>query len=135
MSNVSRGIRNNNPFNIKKSLNSWKGKLKFSADETFEQFQTMDYGLRAGFQLLRGYIARGFDTTEKIINRFAPTSENNVARYINFVCEDSPLAPYTQISVNSLTFFWLCQKILRYESHFELSYDRYIKVVEKFRLW
>lgn len=133
---ITRGIKNNNPFNIRKSVNSWQGKLKFSKDKDFEQFCSMDYGLRAGIQLLRnGYIAKGFDTVEKIIPRYAPASENDVQSYIAFVLQDSPLRAEEKLSVNSLNFYWLCQKMCLYESHFELSYEKYINVVKKFRLW
>lgn len=133
----TRGIRNNNPFNIKRSSSSWKGKINIakSSDKVFEQFITMDYGLRAGFRLLQNYLVKGYDTPEKIIKRFAPSSENNVDRYLLFVVEDCPLSASTKIGLNSLTFFWLCQKILKYESNFDLSYDKYTSIIKKFNLW
>ena len=55
---ATRGIRNNNPFNIKKSPNKWLGKKSVSSDPVFEQFETMDYGIRAGIVLLRRYVKR-----------------------------------------------------------------------------
>lgn len=133
---IPRGIRNNNPFNIKRTYNSWKGKLKNGTDKDFEQFRTIDYGLRAGFLLLRNaYIAKGFNTVEKIIPRFAPATENNVSRYCDYIVANSPLDYDTKISVNSLSFYWLCQRICLYESRFDLSYDKYIDVIKKFNLW
>lgn len=133
---ITRGIRNNNPFNIRLSQNSWKGKIApfKNTDKEFEQFKTMRYGLRAGFLLLRNYISKGYNTVEKIINRFAPASENNVVSYIAFICENSSLTPSSSISLNSLTFYWLCQNILRYESHYELDYNTYLSVMKEFRL-
>ena len=64
----TRGIRNNNPFNIKRSSSRWLGKVPFkdSSDQVFEQFTDIDYGLRAGFILLRNYIKRGDNTYQKI---------------------------------------------------------------------
>ena len=69
----TRGIRNKNPFNIRRSNNSWRGKTALNPDKEFERFTSMDYGLRAGFLLLRNaYLSKGFNTVELIINRFAP---------------------------------------------------------------
>lgn len=130
---MTRGIRNNNPFNIKLSYNSWLGKKKKNSDGMFEQFRSIDYGLRAGMQLLRGYIARGYDTPAKIINRFAPSSENNVVAYLSFVCDGS-LHPDDNLSVNSLNFYNLCAKICMYESKYQFDYDDFVRIRKKFRL-
>lgn len=81
---VIRGIRNNNPFNIKKSSYKWIGKVE-SNDPVFEQFKDLKYGCRAGLKLLLNYVRKGFDTPSKIIHRFAPTSENNTKNYIDFI--------------------------------------------------
>lgn len=134
---VSRGVRNKNPFNIKRSQNSWKGKIAHfkSTDDTFEQFTSLDFGLRAGFLLLRNYLHKGYDTPKKIIERYAPPSENITSAYLRFVVEDSPLDIDTKIGVDSLTFYWLCQRILRFESSYELTYNHYRDIVEQFRLW
>lgn len=131
----TRGIRNKNPFNIKLSQNSWLGKVSNAknTDRVFEQFKEIDYGLRAGMQLLRGYIARGYDTPDKIIKRFAPSSENNTTAYLLFVL-DSPLHSDDNLSVNSLNFYWLCQRICLYESQYDFKYDDYIRIKQRFRI-
>lgn len=132
----TRGICNKNPFNIKISENSWLGKIAISknSDKVFEQFYQMDYGLRAGMQLLRGYIARGYDTPEKILNRFAPRTENKTDSYLAYVL-DSPLHADDNLSVNSLNFYWLCQKICMFESKYDFTYDHYESIRQRFRLW
>lgn len=132
---VTRGIRNKNPFNIKLSNNSWLGKINNlkNSDHVFEQFKSLDYGLRAGMQLLRGYISRGYDTPSKIIRRFAPSSENNTSNYLNFVL-DSPLNADDNLSVNSMNFYWLCQRICLFESQYVFSYDDYIRIKQRFRI-
>lgn len=132
----TRGIRNKNPFNIKRSINSWQGKLKVSSDSKFEQFCSMDYGIRAGIQLLlNGYIRKGYDTIEKIIPRYAPGSENRVDKYISFILENPCLVLDEKISVNSLDFFWLCQKIVKYESDYDLTYPEFDRIRKKFHLF
>lgn len=89
-----RGIRNNNPLNIRigSSLtkNPWKGqKLTDLKDKSFCEFTSMEYGARAGIVLLRGYIVKGFDTLEKIVTRWAPASDgNNPSSYVALVIKD-----------------------------------------------
>lgn len=91
-----RGIRNNNPLNIRKGCD-WKGERHPQTDPSFEEFQTMEYGIRAGFKLLKNYITgyggRGkpVRTINAIIRRWAPPSENATQRYIDFVAKDSKI--------------------------------------------
>ena len=61
-----RGIRNNNPLNIRKG-NSWKGERPKQTDDQFEEFVSMEYGLRAGFKLMRNHIT-GFKGTRPKMN-------------------------------------------------------------------
>lgn len=137
MEKVIRGIRNKNPFNIKISNNSWLGKInvKRNTDKTFEQFRELDYGLRAGIQLLRGYIIRGFDTPESIISRFAPSSENDSKSYLKFVCNVCNFAPDVNLRCNSIEFYRLCAAICTYESKYDLSLDKYRAVCTRFRIY
>lgn len=90
---IPRGIRNNNPLNIRVG-NSWRGEVSHSTDKSFEQFQTMEYGIRAGFIILRKYIKKyGRDTIRKIISAWAPYNENNTELYIQTVSKISGIAP------------------------------------------
>ena len=94
---IPRGIRNNNPLNIRVG-NVWLGEVPNPTDNEFEQFVSMFYGLRAGFILLRRYIRRYHLTTvPDIISRWAPNNENNTVKYIDTVCQLSGIAPDTQI--------------------------------------
>lgn len=82
---IPRGIRNNNPLNIRVG-NVWLGEVKNPTDPHFEQFNSMEFGLRAGFVLLRRYI-RHYKrlTIEDIISSWAPSNENNTRAYIDTV--------------------------------------------------
>lgn len=86
---IPRGIRNNNPLNIRIG-NVWLGEVKNPTDPHFEQFVSMEYGLRAGFVLLRRYI-RHYKrlTIEDIISSWAPSNENNTKAYIDSVVKIS----------------------------------------------
>lgn len=88
-----RGIRNNNPLNIRIG-NTWLGEVPKPTDSEFEQFVSIRYGLRAAFVILRRYIRRyGRNTPAKIIRAWAPAVENNTQRYIEVVCKRSLIAP------------------------------------------
>ena len=80
----ARGMRNNNPLNIIKSEKiNWQGEVKPSTDPNFAQFETLEYGLRAAFKLLRTYYTKhGCKTITQIISRWAPETENQVVAYI-----------------------------------------------------
>lgn len=99
---LPRGIRNNNPLNIKKG-NKWQGERPVQTDKVFEEFVSMQYGIRAGFYLLRKYISGyhgltpKFNTIELIIKRWAPPTENSTRRYIDFVCQETGLSSGTKI--------------------------------------
>lgn len=93
---VKRGLRNNNPGNIRISGSAWKGKVPTgqNTDGAFEQFVAPEYGIRAMGRLLNNYIAAGYDTIEKIVNRYAPASDNNhTENYIKFVSARTGLLP------------------------------------------
>lgn len=88
-----RGIRNNNPLNIRIG-NTWLGEVPNPTDSEFEQFVSPVYGLRAAFCILRRYIRRyGRNTVRKIVHSWAPSSENNCDAYIKIVCQQSKLEP------------------------------------------
>lgn len=96
-SKIPRGIRNNNPLNIRIG-NTWLGEVKNPTDNEFEQFVHVCYGLRAGFILLKRYINRyKLNTIEKIISRWAPHNENNTRSYINQVARGMNIEPDTPL--------------------------------------
>lgn len=82
----SRGVRNNNWLNIRRSSVIWKGQVFDDADKSFCRFETVFWGLRAALVLLRTYYTRyGCDTIRKVLERWAPPSENDTERYISNV--------------------------------------------------
>lgn len=87
---MSRGLRNCNPGNIRRSRSKFKGEVRPSRDAAFKQFETMAYGYRAMFVLLDTYHRRyGLTTIRGMISRWAPPSENFTDGYIRFVAERS----------------------------------------------
>ena len=97
-SKIPRGIRNNNPLNIRVG-NDWKGEVSDPTDHTFEQFTEMKYGVRAAFVVLHNYIVRHkINTIEKIVSRWAPSSENDTKAYINSVAKWMEQDPSTEVN-------------------------------------
>lgn len=90
---VPRGIRNNNPLNIRIG-NTWLGERQNPTDPAFEEFVSIEYGYRAAFSILRRYIRRyKRQTIADIISTWAPPSENATQRYIDFVANKMGIAP------------------------------------------
>ena len=80
---AARGIRNNNIGNIRVSKDQWEGAT--GDDGAFVTFDTPDSGVRALAKNLMSYGRQGYDSIEKIINRWAPPSENDTQSYIDSV--------------------------------------------------
>lgn len=84
---LPRGLRNNNPLNIRSTGVSWKGQCGVDQDG-FCIFINRPYGYRAAFRILCSYrVLHGITTIKEIVNRWAPPSENNTKSYIQFVCD------------------------------------------------
>lgn len=95
---TTRGLRNNNPLNIRTSPQRFLGETDICTDRAFKQFQTLEYGLRAAFVILRTYQRKHRLTTPAaMISRWAPRTENDTRRYISIVCRRSALAPDQQL--------------------------------------
>ena len=92
---LPRGIRNNNPLNVRRTKDQWKGMSKTQNDRSFCQFETMDYGWRAAFYLLtRTYYHKyRLYTIRGIVSKWAPPNENNTKAYIANVSQLTGIAP------------------------------------------
>ena len=80
----SRGLRNNNPLNIRKNAEQFQGEIK-GKDKSFKTFLSLPFGYRAGFVILGTYLSQGLNTIEKIIAHWAPPTENDTESYITHV--------------------------------------------------
>ena len=91
-----RGIRNNNPLNIRHSKDQWQGASNIQTDKHFVQFKSMAYGYRAAWRILHTYYKRLRErkkpfTVEHIISRWAPPSENDTKAYTRSVLKLSSI--------------------------------------------
>ncbi len=86
-----RGLRNNNPLNIRRIVDKWQGLSAEQTDRQFFQFRSLAYGFRAAFVIIRTYMRKyGLCSVEQIVRRWAPPEDhNNTEAYIRRVCEVS----------------------------------------------
>jgi len=95
-----RGIRNNNPGNIRHSASQWQGMAAQQTDPAFVQFVAPEYGIRALSKLLNNYATRdGLNTVRQIISKYAPSNENDTDAYSQAVARALGVTPDTVISV------------------------------------
>ena len=102
---MTRGMRNNNPLNIRLSAeNKWVGKVLPNTDGKFEQFRSLRYGIRAAALLLgKYYYHYRINTINGIVARWAPMSENHTDLYAGAVCKMTGLAGNQPLKPNQLT--------------------------------
>lgn len=76
-----KGIRNNNPGNLRDTGTAWNGRIGQDASG-FIKFSSPFYGLRAAARNLYNYRKRGVGTIAGIAQLWAPASDgNNVNEY------------------------------------------------------
>ena len=94
--NLPRGLRNNNPLNIRKNQKThWLGQCDVSNDRDFVRFKSMPYGYRAAFKVLQNYYSlHKCLTLSQYIARWAPSNENNTKAYICSVSNKTGYTPH-----------------------------------------
>lgn len=119
-SDLPKGMRNNNPGNIRVSSNPWKGKVPFweNTDGSFEQFTAYVWGIRAMIRNLQSYqTQRGLDTVRQIVNTWAPAADNNPTTvYVTYVADRMGISPDARINLFDMPTM---RAIVRAMAHFE----------------
>jgi len=120
---TSRGARNNNPGNIKKTTprTPWQG-LGPSQDTTFVTFESMKWGVRAMARILIRYQdEHNLRSIREIVNRYAPPTDNNpTGVYVTWVSDKAMLAPDAVIDVHQYKYLF---PIIKAMIHFENGYQ------------
>jgi len=97
---LPRGLRNNNPLNIRKDGTHWRGEVEPSKDRAFKQFESMAWGYRAAMVIIRTYYTKhGLHSVSRIITRWAPPTENDTQAYIATVCKKSGLSATATLDI------------------------------------
>jgi len=90
----ARGIRNNNPGNLRAAPNA------VGNDGSFPIFSSANDGLAAMSRQLQLYGSRGNNTPYGIIHTYAPNSENNTQAYINAVTKDTGFGSHENLDLS-----------------------------------
>jgi hypothetical protein len=114
MSKIARGIRNNNPGNIRKGKSQWQGMSPTQTDPAFVQFTAPEYGIRALAVLLKNYFAQGVDTLAKVAAKYAPSNENDTGAYVASLEKSTGIGRNEKLTVNDLTL--VVTGIIRHEN-------------------
>ena len=123
---LPRGIRNNNPGNIRRNTIRWQRMRAEQTDNDFVQFVDPKYGFRAMTRILRNYQRRGLLTLREMINTYAPAHENDSDAYTRFVANRLQVNPDQELDLERHLFPLLkaiavFENGLRFESHYRNS--------------
>ncbi len=127
---LSRGIRNNNPGNIRQGAN-WQGLNPNgrNIDSAFCVFESPVFGIRALAKVLINYKKiHGLNTVRQIVSRYAPPNENQTAAYIQTVAKQLEVYPDTKIDIEErgvLTVF--IKAVIRMENGIQPYSDEVIQ--------
>lgn len=111
---IPRGIRNNNPGNIKDDGTPWKGQV--GNDGVFVTFDDMSWGTRALGTAVSNMIKRGLNTITALISTWAPPEENDTDSYINSVATDTGIPPTQILTPDAPTLSALMRAIINHEN-------------------
>ena len=127
---LPRGIRNNNPGNIRWREN-WLG-LKQDGkeqDPSFCVFVSAVYGIRALAKVLINYKKiHGLNTVRQIVSRYAPPNENQTKAYVQSVAKQLGVYPDSIIDIEErgvLTVF--IKAVIRMENGIQPYSDETIQ--------
>jgi len=112
---VARGIRNNNPGNIRIGIN-WLGRVVPGKDVSFVEFKTMPLGVRALYIDLINKHKSGLRTVQDIIYKYAPPSENLTGAYVAAVAQDMKIPATQSFSPTAKNFTTFVKAIVKHEN-------------------
>jgi len=112
----TRAERNNNPGNLNFAGQSG-ATLEDGSNARFAKFGTTAEGVSALAKQLQRYGERGLDTVSKIINKYAPSSENDTQAYIDALAKRLGVSGDQQLDLSdSNTLTGLIKGIARHEA-------------------
>lgn len=94
-----RGIRNNNPGNLRATGDAWQGMV--GSDGQYVRFATPEAGIRAMGRNLQSYGADGVNTVQGVVARWAPAGDaNDVPGYVAAVSKATGFAPDQKLDLH-----------------------------------
>ncbi len=123
-SDQTRGVRNNNPLNLRKTNTGWKHKVE-GTDTEFETFSSMMWGVRASLRNMRTHYYRGVNTIQKMISIWAPPSENNTNAYVAFIVKETGREKYKGFEWNQDNIYPIVKAMCQIESKYDLDVNTF----------
>ena len=133
---ASKMTKYNNPFNIKRvDSKKYLGK-DYVNNGKYEKFTNVNFAVAAYLTLLdKNYLSKGHNTISKIVNRYAPPSENDTQKYINDLSIMTKIDKNKIIKFDFNTSFSVCSAMARFESSYTLDKETFRKgfIIYKFQ--
>lgn len=129
--NQTRGERNCNPLNIKKTNIKWHGKIE-GKDAIFETFKDNYYGYRAALICLYKHYRTGSNTINSLISKWAPSSENLTHNYVTYVSFLSPFSPNKIFSWSYSNVLIIMSLMCKFENGKMIDNEALVKAVSEF---
>ena len=117
--------KNNNLGNLRGENVKWQGKTGFK--NGFSVFESKEMGVRAIYVDLLNKIKRGTNTIEKIISKYAPSSENDTINYISFVSKNTKIPANQPIGGTKEEIRTIVRAIIKHETGYSAPQDLLIK--------
>lgn len=112
---ISRAQRNNNPGNLE--FRGQNGAVPEDGSGRFAKFGSAAEGVSALVKQLQRYGARGLDSLDKIIAKYAPPGENDTQAYIDVLSKKLGVAPSEKLDLtNPDTLKTLVKGISKHEA-------------------
>ena len=127
----TRGERNCNPLNIKKTSIKWHGKIE-GKDTIFESFKDCYCGYRAAIICLYKHYRTGSNTVNLLINKWAPGTENNTVKYVNYVSILMDLSPNESFFWSYSNVYLLLYYMCVYENGYIIKREELTKALHEF---
>ena len=115
---ATRGIRNHNPGNLRRSADPWQGLAPEQTDTEFFQFTSAKWGIRALARTLIAYQDKvGLKNIKQMIGRWAPPNENDTGAYVRVVAASVGVGPNDEINAHDYAVLRpLTLAIIRHEN-------------------
>lgn len=107
------GLRNNNPGNLRPGID-WQGVTGTAGG--FLVFKDLSWGIRAmAIDIGNDIRLDGLNTLRKLINEYAPPSENDTSMYISRMVGSTGFGPDQVLPINGNTLLQLVRGIINVE--------------------
>lgn len=128
---IPRGMKINNPGNLRITKTPWVGKLTPSNDPEFETFWDVEHGIRAAAKIFCIYhLSHKLSTIAQFISRWAPPEDSNpTSAYIEFVARACAVDQNNQFNIlDAGNLARMLKAVFRFEQGNDFCTDEQIEI-------